>query len=296
MTDSKFYLIGCAAGLAGADVHSGEGPLTIRNSKRLSLLTEAGIDYEWKEMLTLPDASGKRVDEVIAGSCHELANIVSSLVKNSKKFCVIGGDHSCAIGTWSGVYDAVHDKGELGLIWIDAHMDSHTPETSESGNIHGMPLACLLGEGYPSLTTILHQAPKLKPKNVCLIGVRSFEIGEAEFLRKLNVRIFFMDEVNEKGFDRVLQEAVQHVTQHTVAYGLTLDIDSIDPHDAPGVDVPEPGGIRAAAMCAGLAKIANDKRLVATEVVEFDPLRDLNHKTENLIADLLTIIAGKSVG
>jgi arginase len=296
MTDSKFYLIGCATGMAGADIHSGDGPLVLRNSTYLSSLNEAGIEYAWKDMLTAPERKGRRMEDVVAESCLELATLVSTLVKKSEPVCVVGGDHSCAIGTWSGVYDAMHDQGELGLIWIDAHMDSHTPETSLTGNIHGMPLACLLGYGYPALTKILHDQPKLKPQNVCLIGVRSYESGEAELLRKLNVRVFFMEEVNEKGFDLVMQEAVAHVTRHTAAFGLSVDIDSVDPEDAPGVDVPEASGISGEDLCAGLTKVANDPRLIATEIVEFDPGRDVQAKTEKLMANVVKIFAVGALG
>ncbi len=294
MTDRKFYLLGCASGLAGADIHSGDGPLTIRHSKYLSILDEAGIDYEWTPMVSSPDsaeATDKRLDELVASACLELANEVSPFAKQEKSFCIVGGDHSCAIGTWSGVYDALHQKGDVGLIWFDAHMDSHTPESSETKRIHGMPLACLLGYGFPTLTSILHDQPKFKPENVCLIGVRSFESGEAALLKRLNVRVYMMDEVKARGFDVVLQEAVQHVNKHTIGFGLSLDIDGIDPIDAPGVDVPEVDGVRADDFCAGLAKVVSDPRLIAVEVVEFDPTHDVEQKTEKLVADILGIIA-----
>ncbi len=291
MTDNKFYLIGCASGVAGADIHSGDGPIALRNSARLKALHDAGVNFEWKTMLLAHDAKGKRVDEAVAESCDELARIVSPLAKKREKFCVVGGDHSCAIGTWSGVYDAVHDQGDIGLIWIDAHMDSHTPETSLTGNIHGMPLACLLGYGHATLTSILHHQSKFKPENVVLIGVRSFEQGEADLLRRLNVRIYFMDEVKKRGFDVVMQEAVEYVNRRTIGYGVTIDIDSVDPQDAPGVDVPEADGIRGKDLCDGIRKMVTDPRLIATEVVEFDPGHDIEQKTENLMADIIGIIA-----
>lgn len=291
MVNRKFYLIGCASGIAGADVHSGDGPITMRKSARLAALRQSDVQIEWRDMVMGFAKEGKRLDEAVAESCKELAHIVSSLIKSDKKFCVVGGDHSCAIGTWSGVYDALHEQGEFGLIWIDAHMDSHTPETSESGRIHGMPLAVLLGFGYPTLTSIFSHQAKLKPENVCLIGVRSFEEGEAALLKRLNVRVYFMDEVNKRGFQEVMREAVQHVTRNTIGYGVTLDIDSVDPKDAPGVDVPEADGIRGKDLCEGLKMIAGDERLIATEVVEFDPDRDIDHKTENLITDILQVIA-----
>lgn len=296
MTTKTFNLIGCATGMAGADVHSGDGPLAIQSSMHLTALKESGIKLEWKKMLMAPEVVGERIDIAVAESCLQLAKLISPLAKNREPVCVVGGDHSCAIGTWSGVYDAVREEGDLGLIWIDAHMDSHTPETSESGRIHGMPLACLLGHGYSTLTSLMHAEAKLKPENVCLIGVRSYEKGEQELLERLNVRVYFMDEVSKRGFDNVLTEAVQHVTRNTVAYGLTLDMDAIDPLDAPGVDVPEENGIRGADVCKALANMVHDDRLIATELVEFDPGHDVDHKTEYLLADILGIIARAKTG
>ena len=280
MTDKTFYLIGCASGIAGADIHSGDGPVTVKNSAKFSKLTNAGVKVEWKDMLLATNLPGKRLDESVAQSCDELARSVLPLASKGDKFCVVGGDHSCAIGTWSGVHEAIRERGDLGLIWIDAHMDSHTPETSESGLIHGMPLACLLGYGYPTLTSVLNDQVKLKPENVCLIGVRSFEKGEADLLKKLNVRVYFMDEVEKRGFSAVMLEAVELVSRHTVNYGVTIDIDSVDPIDAPGVDVPEDAGIRGKDLCDGLRQVVSDPRLIATEVVEFDPGHDVDGKTE----------------
>lgn len=291
MKGSQFNLIGCAYGIAGADIHSGDGPLKVRQSKYLSLLTQSGIPYAWRNMVTAGKPNGGRKDELVAEACSRLAEIVSPLAKNAEPFCVIGGDHSCAIGTWSGVYDAMHAKGEIGLIWIDAHMDAHTPETTPSGNIHGMPLACLLGFGYPALTSVMHAAAKFKPENVCLIGVRSFEAGEAALLERLNIRIYYMEEVIQRGLSAVMQEAVQLVSANTVGYGVTIDIDVVDPQDAPGVDVPEANGIRGAELCAVIEKVAADPKLIATELVEFDPTHDSADKTEKLVADLINVIA-----
>jgi arginase len=294
-TKNNFKLVGCASGIAGADVHSGDGPIAVRNSARMVALEQSGLSLEWEGMVFAKESSDKRLDEVVAESCIALANLVSPLAKKREPFCVIGGDHTCAIGTWSGVYDAIHEEGELGFIWIDAHMDSHTPETSESGRIHGMPLACLLGYGFSSLTSVLHHQSKFKPENVCLIGVRSYEQGEADLLRRLNVRVYFMDEVKKRGFTVVLREAVEYVKRHTVAFGISLDIDSVDPHDAPGVDVPEADGIPGKDLCEGLRQVVSDPKLIATEVVEFDPTHDIEQKTESLVVDVITIIANGKV-
>ena len=150
-----------------------------------------------------------------------------------------------------------------------------------------MPLACLLGEGDPTLTSLLNEGPKIRAENVCLIGARSYESAEIALLNRLNVRIYFMEDVKARGFENILQEAVKQVSQRTAGYGISLDLDSVDPREAPGVDVPEPDGIHAADLLKGLAQIAADPKLIATEIVEFDPSRDKNHQTEKLVVDLL---------
>ena len=285
----ELCLIGCASGLAGADTNSGNGPLVIQNSSFWQALKNDEMQVRWEVMLT-PKLSIS-LDDALKDLYQQLAKKVSNMVKQEMRACVVGGDHSCAIGTWSGVYDAVHQKGDIGLIWVDAHMDSHTPETSESGRIHGMPLACLLGYGFTSLTNILHTAPKIKPENLCLIGVRSFEPGEAEFLKRLNVRIYDMEEVRQRGFEVVMNEAMQVVSEKTIGYGLSIDLDGIDPKEAPGVDVPEPNGIHVHDLIAGVRQLANDPRLLLTEIVEFDPQRDIDRKTEKIFVDLLKTLA-----
>lgn len=290
MRHEKYHLLGYASGIAGPDQRVGEGPIVIKQSPFLNELAKT-VSLEWGVMVKTPANPQISTELIIAEACTTLAKNTSQLTRMRERFCVLGGDHASAIGTWSGVYDAVHELGDVGLIWIDAHMDSHTPQTSESGNIHGMPLACLLGEGYSSLTSILHESPKIKPHHLCLIGVRSFERGEADFLRHLNVKIYFMDEVKRRGFDVVFAEALDYVNRDTIGYGVTLDIDAIDPLEAPGVDVPEENGISLDDITRGFKQVATDNRLLATEIVEFDPSHDKNQMTEKLIVSLIDVLA-----
>lgn len=291
MKEVTLHIVGCASGVAGVDEHSGDAPVVIQHSSYLSALAKEGIYIEWDEIIRPRPTTGLRIDEAVRELCLDLAEKIRDEIKADHFVSVIGGDHSCAIGTWSGVQDALSDQGDIGLIWIDAHMDAHTPETSLSGRIHGMPVACLLGHGFPTLTGILNHRPKLKPENLCLIGVRSFQSGEAELLKKLNVRVIMMDEVKQLGLEAVMKEAIGIVSHQTAGYGVTLDLDAIDPDDAPGVDVPEKDGIKASELLAVLSTVAKDPRLIMTEIVEFDPERDQDQKTEKLVADLLRVIA-----
>jgi arginase len=288
LTTKTIYLIGSASG-AGAP-YSGceDGPESLQRSPYFNELSKRGLDLRWVDILKPEPASANLTkNEIVVNHCQKLAEAVEAIVAKNQFFTVFGGDHSCAIGTWSGVHSITAKKGDIGLIWIDAHMDSHTPDTSETGNIHGMPLACLLGQGDTSLTEILGAAPKFKPEHVCLIGIRSYEKGEAELLKRLNVRIYFMDEVKRRGLDEIMQEALSLVNAGTIGYGVTLDIDSIDPVEAPGTGVSEENGLSAKELSHALNKVAGDSRLLGLEIVEFDPHRDVDHMTEKLVPQLL---------
>ncbi len=285
---TTIHLIGSASGIAAADAGCWEGPLVLRDSPYMkSTLATHGVTYQWDAMLQPERCADADRLAVVSAHCEALAKAVSQVVRDNAFFTVFGGDHSCAVGTWSGAYREIAKRGDMGLIWIDAHMDSHTPESSETGNIHGMPLACLLGYGYPELTQIGGASPKFKPEHVCLIGVRSFEDGEENLLQKLNVRIYYMDEVKRRGLQDILAEAITLVNKGTVGYGITIDIDSIDPLEAPGTGVSEPDGLPGGELCQALRQLAGDKRLIGAEIVEFDPHLDKDAKTEKLAVALL---------
>lgn len=223
---------------------------------------------------------------------RQLADKVSQYMELGHFPVVIGGDHSIAVGTWNGVGAYLSQKSDLplGLIWIDAHMDSHTPQTTPSGAWHGMPLAALLGHGAKELVELKRSKPILDPRYICLIGIRSYEAGEAKLLEKLNVKIYFMPEVKKRGFQTVLQEAIAHVSKNTVGYGVSLDVDVIDPSEAPGAGSPEPGGISGAELLQGLRVLKNDERLKAFELVEYNPHCDIDHKTERLCHKILSTV------
>lgn len=281
------HCIGYASGIAAANPSCCMGPLLLQPvfAGQLPHLPE----LVWDDMLYAPQSKPQAAAlPAIATISEQLAHHTQKWVAEQQQFLVFGGDHTAAIGAWSGAAHALATQGDLGLIWIDAHMDSHTPETTISHNLHGMPLAVLLGEGYPTLTKLFHLTPKLKPQNLCLIGVRDFETDEAALLKRLGVRIFFMDEVKQRGIDAVLQEAIALVKQHTAGYGISLDIDAIDPVDAPGTGLCVRDGIPGKALCDSFKRLQNDPHLLGLEISEFDPAADEDHKTEQLIIALVT--------
>ncbi len=214
---------------------------------------------------------------------EQLAQSVQHSISNHRLFITLGGDHTAAIGAWSGAANAVDT---LGLIWFDAHMDSHTFKTSPSKNSHGMPLAILLGHGEKKLTQLISAKPKLKPENVVLMGVRSFEKGEADLLKKLGVKIFYSDEIKKLGIKKVIQESITIVTRHANYFGISIDLDGFDPIDAPGVGTPAPDGIRAADFLPEFTAIAEHPQLIGADIVEFNPVLDVDCKTEQLAMKL----------
>lgn len=295
--NKTIYLVGSASGIAASSTGCGDGPEVLQKSPYLNSLSDYGVKLQWQAMVKPPTVySSESILPLVIKHNQVLAETVANILQKKHFFTVFGGDHSCAIGTWSGAASVVSKHGDLGLIWIDAHMDSHTPETSMTGNIHGMPLACLLGYGNSDLINILTSSPKLKPEHVCVIGARSFEQGEEALLKLLNVRVFCMDEVYCRGLEAVMAEALSIVNKGTVGYGVTVDLDSIDPIEAPGTGVCEPDGLHAKELCAALRMVADDHRLLGIEIVEFDPHHDRNQMTEKLVGQLMAaMILGKLV-
>ena len=279
-------IIGASSGIGADDSRCAEGPVHIKNN--LKQFGEPFSRFTWHA--TLHSHSLSEPIENIADFCLRLAQQTYILTYHNQKFVILGGDHSCAIGTWSGIAAATKDQGELGLVWIDAHMDAHTPKTTESGNIHGMPIAVLLGAGDWRLTNILSFAPKIKPKNICLIGVRSYELEESKFLQALGVKIYFIEEVLKRGISNVINEAVQYVKQSTIGYGISIDLDAFDPIQVPGTGLPVNNGINVEEFLASLVCLSQDQKLFATEIVEYNPYFDINNKTAKVILQILNTI------
>jgi arginase len=212
-----------------------------------------------------------------------LATLTARAVASNDFFLTLGGDHSCAIGSWSGASAATP---RLGLLWVDAHLDSHTPESSETQNIHGMPVAALLGEGDDRLCATHHAGAKVKGEDLCIFAARSFEPAEVELLKKHNVRVFEDSEINARGFDVCLQEALQIISANTSAIGLSLDVDGIDPVYAPAVGTPADGGLNPEQVMAIIAACKQHNWL-GLEIAEFNPHNDIDQRTEKLLLEII---------
>lgn len=276
-------IIGVASGHGAQDRGCASGPEILQQAGLTAQLARRGIDVCWSAMLQPQEGHELAV---VSAICSELAERVSTLVKNGECPLVVGGDHSCAIGTWKGVLQARSTTEPIGLIWIDAHMDAHTVLTSPSGALHGMPLACLLGHGAAALTAIGNGAT-LDPRHVCLIGVRSFEEGEAALLASLGVRIFHMDEVAQRGLKAVMRDALVIAQTGTAGFGITIDLDALDPDETPAVGSPVAGGIRQAALLEALTLFGAHPSLLAIELVEYNPRHDNQAGTLPFMIDLI---------
>lgn len=302
-TARNYFLISACSGW-GAQIRECEaGPDALRHGGCLEKLRIHQVPVvEWDTLYPLIRHADRDVAlsdalPLIVDFNQKLADKVLDVLKRGFFPVVIGGDHSIAVGTWNGVGTYFEDE-PFGMIWIDAHMDSHTTETTPSGAWHGMPLAALMGHGTLSQSVIKRGKPVLLPQNLCLVGVRSFEEGEAELLKRLNVKIYMADEVSKRGVQNVLKEAVAHVTKHTKKFCVTLDLDVIDPSEAPGVGTSEPGGLSADELIEALPAIGGDERLTGFELVEFNPSRDKEKKTFALCYRILEAVlsGGKTNG
>src|SRR5207244_1632118 len=273
-------LIGAAWGLGGAEPGCAEAPavltpLVIEQLQRCGVALRAGP-------ILSPSRTERRKQLAVSKLCGLLASAVADSLQRGHLPCVLGGDHSCAGGTWTGVARSI--KGDLGLIWIDAHMDAHTPRTSHSGRLHGMPLAWLLGEDDDPLYGLATGV--IEPRHVALLGVRSFEPEERVRLEHLGVRVVYMEEIRERGIAAVLDEALAIVTRGTAAFGISIDLDVVTPDEAPGVGTPVPDGVSGAELSRALERLGGRPDLAAAELVEYSPRLDPTGRTGRVAGEI----------
>ncbi|HRF31401.1 MAG TPA: arginase [Azonexus sp.] len=281
---ARVRIIGAASGLGAQDQACADGPVAFHRSQAWHELAHHPR-VDWGRTLFAPAADGGGATGRIAGLCRHLADEVGHALRGGEFPVIIGGDHSVAIGTWSGVARVAGEP--VGLLWIDAHLDSHTPETSYSGAIHGMPLACLLGRGDKRLLNIGLAGVQVSAGHTAVLGARSYEPEELDFLKASGVRIIDSVELAQRGFADCLHEALGIVTAAPAGFGVTLDLDAIDPLLAPGVGSPEPEGLNARDVLEAVSGIAGLPGFRALEIVEYNPDRDRLGITASLISDLV---------
>jgi arginase len=237
------------------------------------------------------DHNLKNLKEVAEAS-EKLSAAVSNVVKEERFPLVFGGDHSIAIGTLAGLSKHYHN---LGVIWYDAHGDLNTSDTSPSGNIHGMPLAVSLGIGHSRLTEIEGYTPKVKPENIVIIGARSLDEGEKELIREKGIKVYTMHEIDRLGMTKVMEEAISYISKNTDGVHLSLDLDGLDPHDAPGVGTPVLGGISYRESHLAMEMLAESDILTSAEFVEVNPILDERNKTATVAVALMGSLFGEKL-
>jgi arginase len=253
------------------------------------------INVVQAESVTAGAASARYLSE-IAATCTRLAVMVESAVDGGKFPIVLGGDHSIAVGTVSGLSHFYRRKGKnIGMVWIDAHADMNTPETSPSGNVHGMPLACCVGMGPAELTGIFDYAPKVDPHNVAVIGLRSVDAEERKNVQRAGVHAYTMRDVDERGLRAIMQEALEVANDGTEGFHLSFDMDSVEPHEAPGVGTPVKGGMTYREAHLAMENICDCDRLLGLEVVEVNPVIDEANRTAILAVELVMSALGKRI-
>ena len=289
----RVRIIGAASGIGAQDCGCQDGPVAFHHSQAWHEIASHPL-LDWGRTLFPPAGEGMSATARIAALCHNLADELALCLRDGAFPVVIGGDHSIAIGTWSGVARSLGQPP--GLLWIDAHLDSHTPETTYSGAVHGMPLACLLGRGDKRLLNLGLTGEQVNARHTAVLGPRSYEPEELAFLQRLGVRIFTADELAARGFAACLDEALAIVTAALAGFGVTLDLDAIDPRLAPGVGSPEPDGLVAYDVRTALQWIGGMPGLRALEIVEYNPDRDRHGVTAALISDLIGAVLPESRG
>jgi arginase len=274
------------------------GPSAIRYAGLERRLAQLGLECnDWGNVESaVAEAVSDRDDRIrylpqVKASCGRVARLVTQAVREGMTPLVLGGDHSVALGTLGGMAAAV---GQGGVIWIDAHADLNTPETSPSGNVHGMVLAAALGLGGPEFESAEWTLPAVDPTRVALVGVRALDPGEKRTLRELGIRVATMSDVDRIGIERAIREALAHVAGPGFVH-ISLDADAIDPDVAPGVGTPVRGGLSYREAHLAMELVAEAGIASSLEVVEVNPILDRRNETARLAVELLASALGARI-
>lgn len=275
------------------------GPSAIRYAGVVERLESLGYqvndlgDIEiGRDRLTTDPLTGLRNLEAVVQASTKIADKVDKIMKEGSFPLVLGGDHSIAIGTLAGISKYLK---KLGVIWFDAHGDLNTPETSPSGNIHGMPLAVSLGLGETMLTQIGGYCPKIQPENIVIIGARSLDEGEKGLIKEKGIKVYTMHEIDRLGIPKVIEETIAYFKNHSDGVHLSLDLDGLDPLYAPGVGTPVEGGLNYRESHLAMEMLFESGMITSAEFVEVNPILDERNKTGVLAVGLMASLFGESL-
>lgn len=301
--DKIIKIIGVPMDLGASRRGTDVGPSALRIAGLGAAIKAMGYTLAREEDIYVPAMETRPLEDnearykpQILSVCTELAGRVKELMDDGVFPLVIGGDHSIAMGTVAGVAAHYRDRGEaMGLIWFDAHGDMNIPGVSPSGNIHGMPLAHLLGRGDPDLAGILGFSPKLDPDKVVLIGIRDIDRGERKIINDSGIHVFTMRDIDEIGMAKVARRAMEIVTKGTGGFHVSFDVDGCDPTVIPGSGTLVPGGVRYREAHLLLEYCADSRQMTSMEVVELNPFMDHKNISAERTLRLITSALGKSI-
>ena len=277
------------------------GPSALRIARLAERMQSLGFDIEDRGNVVVGQrehlgVAGTDAYTAIADVCRALAVSTAEAVRDGVSPLILGGDHSLAMGSVAGVATALAERGErLGVIWLDAHGDINTPESSESGNIHGMPLAHLLGHGDPRLSQIATPYPAVREENLVLVGLRDLDPAERIMIGKLGIAAYTMRDIDQRGLANVMADAITIASRGTGGIHVSCDPDWIDPIEAPGVGTPVRGGATFREAHLALEMIADSGKMVSMDFVEINPVLDDRNMTASLAVDLIVSAYGKRI-
>jgi arginase len=299
----KIRIIGVPMDLGASRRGVDMGPSALRVAGLQSRLKQLGRHVEDIGNIPVPQPEEQHYGEKnakylseISETCKALAEMVRKALDEDLVPLVLGGDHSIAVGTAAGAAAHFGKKSKrIGMIWLDAHGDMNTPETSPSGNVHGMPLAAIMGYGPPELVEIGGVKPMVEPRNVVLVGIRELDSKERRLVKESGVHIFTMRDVDERGMREVMAEALRFASDDTAGVAVSLDMDFVDPSDAPGVGTPVRGGVTYREAHLAFEMIADSRLMVSLELVEINPVIDEHNTTAALGVELVLSGLGKKI-
>jgi arginase len=299
----KIRIIGVPMDLGASRRGVDMGPSALRVAGLQARIKQLGhqvedignISVKQPEEMSYGEKRAKYLAE-IADACKDLGAIVEKSLEESMLPVVLGGDHSIAAGTLSGIASYFKKKEKkIGLIWLDAHGDINTPESSPSGNVHGMPLAAAMGYGAVELVELQGFKPKVEPQNISLVGIRDLDSQEKKLAKKSGVHVFTMRDIDERGMREVMSDALKYAMDDTDGISVSLDMDFVDPSDAPGVGTPVRGGVTYREAHLAMEMIADTEAMVSLEIVEINPVIDEHNRTALLGVELVLSGLGKKI-
>jgi arginase len=279
------------------------GPSALRGAglqtsiKKLGLQVEdiGNLSVKQPEEMPVGEKRAKYLQE-IAETCADIAAAAEKSLSEGFLPLVLGGDHSIAAGVAAGVANYFRkDKRQIGYLWLDAHGDMNTPESSPSGNVHGMPLAAIMGYGAPELVDLLGFKPKAEPGNIVIVGARDLDAQERKIVKKSGIHVFTMRDIDERGMREVMADALKYAMDDTAGIAVSLDMDFVDPADAPGVGTPVRGGVTYREAHLAMEMIADTESMVSLEVVEINPILDEHNRTALLGVELVLSGLGQKI-